>query len=386
MPVGEKDKYIALKKYRPGKDTAHIRWYRKTGQILKGSNITGDNMKRFIIPLLLFFLFGIFLPVASFAEGNRTITILYTGFVEGNIAPYALCGCGAKRSGGLARRAHIIESIRKDKRSVLLLDCGAVFDPQIDNAELHLKAMGLMGYDALNLGSPELHFGKEFLERTHSQVSFPYVASNLFYGGSRLPWTREYIIKDVGGIKVAILGILDPDDLKNISRQDDAKGFEVIPPEAALNRLLPKVRGKADLVILLSQLDEVKNRALVEAARGVDVIVSSGRSSISYKEPFENTAVILHTGFEGMTLGLVTITLDDKRGFSVSERRDVPLDRSVPNNVEILGLVETYQKEQATKNKKLEKEKMEKMEKELMEGLKLSPQEFMERNRKALLF
>ena len=136
-------------------------------------------------------------------------------------------------------------------------------------AELQLKAMERMGYDALNLGSPEFHFGKEFLERTHSSVSFPYIASNLLYGGSRLPWTREYVIKEVGGIKVAILGIFDPDDLKNIPRPGDAKGFEVLPPETTLNRLLPEVRGKADLVILLSQLDEVKTRALVKAERGL---------------------------------------------------------------------------------------------------------------------
>ncbi len=333
-------------------------------------------MKRFLFPLMLSFLFVILFPVASFAEGNMSITILYTGFVKGTISPYALCPCGVNSSGGLARRAHMIESIRKHKRSVLLLDCGAVFDPQKDNtnAELHLKAMERMGYDALNLGSPELHFGKEFLERTHSLVSFPYIASNLLYHGSRLPWTREYIIKEVGGIKVVILGILDPDDLKNIPRQDDAKGFEVIPPEAALDRLLPEVRGKADLIILLSQLDEVKNRALVEAARGIDVVVSSGRSSILYKEPPENTVVVLHTGSEGMTMGLVTITLDNKRVLRVSERRDVSLDRSVSGNKEILGLVETYQKEQETNKGQTQKA--------LMGGLKLSPQEFMEQYRK----
>ena len=46
-------------------------------------------MKRFILPLLLSFLFGIFFPVASFAEGNRSITILYTGSVKGTIDPCA---------------------------------------------------------------------------------------------------------------------------------------------------------------------------------------------------------------------------------------------------------------------------------------------------------
>ena len=46
-------------------------------------------MKRFILPLLLLlsFLFGIFFPAASFAEGDRRITILYTGSVKGNIDP-----------------------------------------------------------------------------------------------------------------------------------------------------------------------------------------------------------------------------------------------------------------------------------------------------------
>ena len=85
-----------------------------------------------------------------------------------------------------------------------------------DNAELHLKAMERMGYDALNLAGPELSLGKEFLERSRSLVSFPYIASNLLYEGGRLPWIREYVIKEVGGIKVAILGILDPDDFKKM--------------------------------------------------------------------------------------------------------------------------------------------------------------------------
>jgi 4-hydroxybenzoate polyprenyltransferase len=49
------------------------------------------QMKRFILPLLLLLslLFGIFFPAASFAEGDKSITILYTGFVKGNIDPLA---------------------------------------------------------------------------------------------------------------------------------------------------------------------------------------------------------------------------------------------------------------------------------------------------------
>jgi 5'-nucleotidase / UDP-sugar diphosphatase len=234
-----------------------------------------------------------------------------------------------------------------------------------------------MGYDALNLGGPEFSFGKEFLEQTRSLVSFPYIASNLLYGGSRLPWTREYVIKDVGGIKVAILGILDPDGLAQLPDREQVKGLEVIPPEAALERLLSEVRGKVDLVVLLSLFDAEKTLALAKAVKGVDVAISSiSDDAFSVSPPKNGTTVLLQTIPLGKYLGLIKINLDDQRAFRVSERRYVPLDGSVPDKEEILGLVEAYKKDQKTKQGKAQKE--------LMEGLKLSPQEFMERNRTTL--
>jgi len=212
--------------------------------------------------------------------------------------------------------------------------------------------MERMGYDALNLGVPEISFGKEFLERTRSQISFPYIASNLLYRGGRLTWIREYVTKEVGGIKVAILGILDPDDFKKIPDQGDVKGFEVIPPKAALNRLLPKVRGKADLVILLSQLGELREKetlALAEAVQGIDVVIFSEKN---YLVTPTQKVISFHTGTDGKIMGLVTIALDDQRALSVSERRIIPVDHSVPDNKEMLGLIETYKKEQEIKKRK----------------------------------
>jgi len=273
----------------------------------------------------------------------------------------------------------MIESIRKDNPSVLLLDCGAVFDNQQDTAEFMLNAMELMGYDALNLGSPEFYFGKEFLEhtRSHVSVSFPYIASNLHYRGSRLPWTREYIIKEVGGIKVAILGVLNPDGLAQLPNQEKVKGLEVIPPETALSRLLPEVREKADLVILLSRFGIEKTIALVKAIRGVDVAISSGNDDIYFAKDPGNT-VVLQTGSLGKTMGLLKIALDEKRVLSVSENRYVPLQSSVPDNGEIARLVEMHQKAQVAKKEESQKE----LQAKLMEGLQLSPEEFMERFRK----
>jgi 5'-nucleotidase / UDP-sugar diphosphatase len=267
----------------------------------------------------------------------------------------------------------MIETIRKDERSVLLLDCGAVFNSQKDTAELMLTTMEMMGYDALNLGGPEFYFGKDFLEHTRSHVSFPYIASNVLYGGGRVPWIRAYIIKEVGGIRVAILGVMDPDGIAQLPNQEQAKDLQVIAPETALNRLLPEVRGKADLVILLSRFDARETIALVKATKGIDVAISSGSDDVFYTEPLES-AVILQTGSFGKTMGQLKVSLNENQKIAVGETRYLPLFNTVPDNEAIAKLVEKHKQAQATKSLQRRKD--------LMEGLQLSPEEFMERYRK----
>jgi 5'-nucleotidase/UDP-sugar diphosphatase len=277
----------------------------------------------------------------------------------------------------------MIESIRKSEPATLLLDCGALFDDKKDTAEFQLQAMALMGYDALNLGSPEFMFGKEFLEQTRSRISFPYISSNLLSGGSRIPWTREYLIKEVGGVKVAIFGVLDPDGLARLPGREQVKGLEVIPPEAALKRLLPEVRGKVDLVILLSQLDVENTLALVQAVKGIDVAISSAIDNVFFPPATEkDTAVLLQTGSLGKTLGLLKITLDEKRVLRVSEKKYVPLDNSVPGNREIERLAAAFKKAHETEQEKFRRAQEEKIRKEQQETLRLSPQEFLERYQK----
>ena len=53
----------------------------------------------------------------------------------------------------------------------------------------------------------------------------------------------------------------------------------------------------------------------------------------------------------GKDTGILKITLDEKRALSVSERRYVSLDNSVPDNEEIARLVETLKKAQETEQR-----------------------------------
>ena len=272
----------------------------------------------------------------------------------------------------------MVDEIRKGGGSVLLVDCGALFDTTTqDKAELLLTAMEMMGYDALNLGGPEFSYGKAFLEHARSHVSFPYIASNLLSGGNPLPWTKEYIIKEVGGSKVAILGVMNPAELAQIPDQERVKGLEVLPPEPALKKLLAEVRGKADLVVLLSRFDVEKTRELVLAVGGIDVAVSSGSDDVFFAKPIEN-AILLQTGSLGRTMGLLKVALDGNGKIGVIDRRHVRLDHTVPDNEQVARLVQTFNETQVQKAAQASEQRR----KELMDGLRLSPEEFMERYRK----
>ena len=266
-----------------------------------------------------------------------------------------------------------MESLRKAEGPVLLVDCGAVFDTEPDKAGVLLAAMGQMGYDALNIGGPELQFGTEFLAAQRGGA-VPFVASNLL-SGDRPAGVQEYLLTEVGGIRIAILGVVGPEDLSQLPNREPGKDLRLVPPETALARLLPEVREKAELVVLLSRRGAEQTRELVQRVRGVDVAISSGDDDAFYSGATDGT--VHQTGAQGKSMGMLKIRLDENGGARVIESRKVLLDQSVPDDARVARLVEGFKRTEAQRAAGRETRK----ERELMQGLRLSPDEFMERYR-----
>ena len=80
--------------------------------------------------------------------------ILYTGGTKSHLEP---CGCYQEQSGGLPRRAYIVEQVRQQGFPTLLVDAGNIFDgkEEIDakRCQINLKAMSAMGYDVAALSN-----------------------------------------------------------------------------------------------------------------------------------------------------------------------------------------------------------------------------------------
>src|SRR5690606_32766314 len=94
---------------------------------------------------------------------SRRLTILHTHDMNSRIEPYPNDGGSFANRGGMARRATLIQEIRRQEPHVLLLDAGDIFQgtPYFNfyGGELEFKLMSEMGYEVATLGNHEFDNG-----------------------------------------------------------------------------------------------------------------------------------------------------------------------------------------------------------------------------------
>jgi hypothetical protein len=131
-----------------------------------------------------------------------SVVILYTGGTESHLEP---CGCYQEQSGGLPRRAYVIEQFQKRGFPTLLVDAGNIFDgkSEIDakRCELNLKAMSTMGYDAVSLSESDLTYDDAYLHRQRAIATFPFLGPSV----ERDDFTQPFIVEQVGGYAIGFV-------------------------------------------------------------------------------------------------------------------------------------------------------------------------------------
>ncbi|MGL5014805.1 MAG: bifunctional metallophosphatase/5'-nucleotidase [Bacteroidales bacterium] len=181
-----------------------------------------------------YFLLSI-VAIATFAlsaQNEGKLAIIHTNDTHSQIEPFG--ENAGERSGmaGLARRATLVKELREEYSNLLLLDAGDFFQgtPYFNffNGELEVRAMNLLGYDAVTLGNHEFDNGVEFLANALRDAKFDVVCSN--YDFTNTPLQRiikPYVIKEVAGQRVGIVamsinpkGLIAPNNMNGITYND----------------------------------------------------------------------------------------------------------------------------------------------------------------------
>lgn len=271
---------------------------------------------------------------ACFAE---EVAILYTGQTHAMLYD---CGCHNEPDGGVARRASLVKSLRKENPHLLLLDSGSfsasgIYDEYGQNAELdklrtqlQLKAMEVMRYDAAALGEDELNFGSKFLKESIGRSKIAFLSANLKIKGA-----RPYVLKRAGRLNIGIIGVTNPSAAKK------APDIEFLQAkEAVENAVLELKRKNANIIILLCNMAEEDSARLIEEIPGIDIVISGLNPKAKEQSVKVGSALLLRPAWQGRKLDKLTLFFEDEKikDYKIEQIR---LSEDVGDDEEVIGFL-----------------------------------------------
>ena len=282
------------------------------------------------------------LSLSSFSTiKEKKITILHTNDVHSHIDPFPENHPRNPSMGGVAKRANIIEQIRKEEANVLLLDAGDIFQgtPYFNyyGGELEFKLMSIMKYDLATLGNHDFDNGIDGFYAQLPHANFEFVSANYDFKNTELNGiVKPYktFIKD--GIKIGVFGLgIELEGLVEKKLYKETKYNNPIEVATDITKTL-KETEKCNLIICLSHLgfdyknekDKASDLKLAAATQDIDLIIG-GHTHTFLDKPVIKTnkvgkqVVINQVGAYGINLGRIDFYLSDESKYISKEKNIV---------------------------------------------------------------
>lgn len=290
---------------------------------------------------------GAFCLVVSLAQAERVqITVLGTTDLHGHIYPIDY-STNRPTADGLARVATLIRNVRKETPHVLLVDSGDTIQGtplvychnRLNNTPIDpmMLVMNALGFDAMAVGNHEYNFGPAVFDKARREARFPWLSANTLRTSDQQPAFPTHVIKEIAGVRVAILGLTTP-GVPHWENTANYEGLRFDDPVDTVRRWVPQLRSKekVDVVVVAMHMGLEENLATGIPTPG-QVPGENRALAIVRSVPGIDVAFLGHTHrpVSGLTVGGAVLTQANCWGSHLS-RVDLTLERpdaAVPWNV-----------------------------------------------------
>ncbi len=282
---------------------------------------------------------------AEAKDGKLTISIFNTTDLHGHILPTKTYE-GVENVGGLARCVTQLRQWKAEQPNHLLLDIGDVYqgtpESRASDGQLMINLFNKLNYDAWVIGNHEFDWGFGTVVKSIQASTMPVLASNAKLEGK---WTNQleknhplskvapYLIKEVAGFKIGIIGSVTP-GLPAWLNKSLLSGFIAADPLKSVQYAIKKLQAeKVDAIVLachfgLKRLfgakpapDDFANRVneLTQTCREIDVVIAGhthqnlGSQQVNEIPYTQASYYGIHTGRVDLTFDLSTRKLVDKQ-------------------------------------------------------------------------
>lgn len=306
-----------------------------------------------MLPRILFSLLAGQIGILGMVVGMQTaaaqsLTILHTNDIHGHVNAWQgwdgeLAG---KTLGGMDRLATAIKRARSEAgaNNVLLLDAGDTLGDSMladeTKGKAIIDAMNAMKYDAMVIGNHEPDFTAEKLKQRIADAKFPVIAANITEQASGKLFAQPFVIKQVAGIKVGILGLAYPNTPLTTAKKNVVGLTYAKAPEVARD-YIPKLRAQgAQLIIVLSHYGLSADKKLAQEVPGIDIIVGGHSHNRMAEAAKVGDTLIVQAGAHASDLGRLDLQLDHGK-ITSSTHKLITLDNaSIASDKTVAAIVE----------------------------------------------
>ncbi len=236
-----------------------------------------------------------------------SVIILYTSNTKSHLEP---CGCYQEQSGGLSRRAYVIERIRECGYPTLVVDAGNIFDgkEEIDaeRCRTNIKALAKMDYSAIALSENDLTYHDTYLVQQKEVATFPFLSP----GDAQKDFTQPYVMQKADQYTIAFV-------------------VREAPQQAV---------SEADIIVALGNPKEPEHIDVVILPEEVEAVESDTKT------------VYVGSKSEGKTLGVLAFWLDENGEMANHYTSQIALTGGVPESVLIRQMLTDFYRSAADKH------------------------------------
>lgn len=271
---------------------------------------------------------------------SKKITVLHTNDVHSQIDPLPDNHYRYPGLGGFARRASIIEAIRKENPNTILLDAGDIFQgtPYFNyyGGEIEFKLMSKLNYDLATIGNHDFDNGIDGLFGQLPNATFDFVSANYDFKKTVLDsHIKPYKVLVRDGIRIGVFGLgIQLQGLVSKNLYKETKYLDPIEIAQDMTQTL-KHEEKCDIVICLSHIgydykkspDRISDVNLAKKTKDIDLIIGGHTHTLLPKPTVVDNAVgekvlINQCGNSGVYMGQIDFYLDNK-GNKTSKGRSI---------------------------------------------------------------
>ena len=270
---------------------------------------------------------GLTLPSFS-SEKKKHITILHTNDTHSQVEPFEASHYKYANKGGVARRATLIEQIRRENTNNLVLDAGEIFQgtPYFNyfGGELEFKLMSKLKYDVATIGNHDFDNSIDGLYKQLPNANFDFVSANYDFSNTVLDThVKPYKIITKDDVKIGIFGLgIELQGLVDTKMYKETKYLNPTEIAQDMSRVL-KEEQHCDLVICLSHLgyyykaypNRISDLNLAKTTKNIDLIIGGHTHTFLPKPTLvknlnDENMLVNQVGAYGINLGRIDFYFD----------------------------------------------------------------------------